>query len=75
MAALTVKENGLTYRLLKKQITLDINNKSMDWNEQYPYRLNQIDIFDGRRITTEEAAELRAMIEPFKPAQEENEEA
>lgn len=71
----TVKENGLTYKLLKKQINLDIKNKEMDWNEQYPYRLNQITIFDGRRITTEEAVELREMIEPFKPAQEVTEEA
>lgn len=75
MATLTVKENGLTYKLLKKQIELDIKNKSMDWSEQYPYRLNQINIFDDRRITAEEAAELRATIEPFKPAEEVAEEA
>ena len=63
----TVKENGLTYKLLKRQITKDINNEEMDWVEQYPYRLSQINIFDGKRITNIEAEELRLMIEPYKP--------
>ena len=69
----TVKTNGLTYRTLKRQITIDINNPSMDWTEQYPYRLEQINIFDGKRITNLEAEELRLMIEPYKPITTEDE--
>ena len=59
----TVKENGLTYRTLKRQINTDIEKNQLD----YEYRLGQIDIFDGKRITNLEAEELRLAIEPYKP--------
>lgn len=67
----TVTSNGLTYRTLKRQIEADISNQSTNWVEQYPYRLNQINVFDGKRITNIEAEELRLMIEPYKPITEE----
>ena len=66
----TVKENGLTYKTLKRQIQRDIEKETTDWAEQYPYRLHQIDVFDGKRITNLEAEELRIMIEPYKPVTE-----
>lgn len=57
-----IKENGVTYKTLKKQILGDIDRGNVD----YEYRLNMIDTFDSRRITELEAQELRLMIEPYK---------
>lgn len=67
----TVKANGLTYRLLKGQILKEIDREGTDWTENYPYRLNQINVFDNRRITHLEAEELRLLIEPYKTEVEE----
>ena len=57
-----VQENSITYRTLKRQIEGDIARGQVD----YAYRLNMINTFEGRRITTLEAEELRLMIEPYK---------
>lgn len=68
--AKVVKENGLTYRILKRQILNDITNEETDWEERYPYRLNMINTFDGRSITHEEAEECRTLIAPYAPVEE-----
>lgn len=65
----TVKENSYTYRILKRQIKKDIENPEIDWEEQYPYRLDLINTFDGISITSLEAQELRLLIEPYKPVE------
>lgn len=69
----TVKANGVTYRLLKRQILIDISREETDWTERYPYRLSMINTFDGRSITHEEAEECRALIEPYAPVEEDQE--
>lgn len=60
-----VYENSITYRTLRKQIEGDIERSHVDYN----YRLNMINIFENRRITSLEADELRLVIEPYKPVQ------
>ena len=60
-----VYENSITYRTLRKQIEGDIEGGHVN----YDYRLNMINTFENRRITSLEADELRLLIEPYKPVQ------